>query len=545
LLLLLLGGASSAQAGTYVVHACRMPDGSSAGVSGWVQTVYAPSIDERGQTCGQGGSIFLNMYTRAHAAEDYGHLSFTAPADTLIDAYVIWRSVLLGDTYNYRYWEIRQGGALSDCGHDDSKCNERDRCHTGEGCLTRGVDGDPLASDNKVTTWQLHGLSGLVLSVTCGASGGCPANPPGAILRMYRADVRLSDDAPPSVTGTPSGSLAAGGTVSGTLQARLDATDRGGGLQAAMVEVDGQVVARSAMRDGACQAPYQRPVPCPLSSSATLSFDTRSVSDGPHAVRLLVSDVAGNVTAWPSSGPVSIRVANRAGDGANASGGLETAGSNGPCQAATGKLRQRVVAQAATRAGRRGRRALTVAFRRSAYVSGRITEPGGSPVAGARICVLLRTDRAGASERAVGTVQSDGDGRFAFTLPAGPSRRVRLRYRTDAGTTSATVRVLVPLPVSLRIRPTHVRAGGKIRFEGRLQATGRRGVPVELQVRDGRRWRTFDSVTTRRHGTYAYTYVFSRRPGLRRFAFRALVRRQSSLAYSTGRSTVRRVTVRG
>ena len=66
-----------------------------------------------------------------------------------------------------------------------------------------------------------------------------------------------------------------------------------------------------------CQEPYTKVVPCSLSVEPTMVVDTRELANGPHSVRVTVTDVAGNVT---QSDPYTV-VARNGGqpNGANAS----------------------------------------------------------------------------------------------------------------------------------------------------------------------------------------------------------------------------------
>ena len=48
-------------------------------------------------------------------------------------------------------------------------------------------------------------------------------------------------------------------------------------------------------------------MPCPANASGTLSFNTAQIPDGPHHLRLLVTDPAGNVAA---SDPIRIKTSN-------------------------------------------------------------------------------------------------------------------------------------------------------------------------------------------------------------------------------------------
>ena len=143
------------------------------------------------------------------------------------------------------------------------------------------------------------------------------------------------------------------------------------------------------------------------------------------------------------------------------------------------------------------------------------------------------------------------DGGFVYRVPPGASRQVRIAYRAYSRDTTFAAQRLFSLRTRAGVRltatPSRVRNGGRVTFRGRLRGgpKPRAGVIVVLQARaPGGRFRTFQTVrTTRRGGRFSTRYRFSRTTRTTAFRFRALVRRQTGYAYSTGSSPVRRVTV--
>ena len=118
----------------------------------------------------------------------------------------------------------------------------------------------------------------------CAATNGEPV-----WFRMYRAAVALQDDNDPVFSSPPAGSLLGGGPLAGAHGVSFAATDVGGGLQEAVIEVDGQRAAahqprlRPAVHRGRARASSRprgrsRSTPPPL-------------ADGAHSVRVLVTDV--------------------------------------------------------------------------------------------------------------------------------------------------------------------------------------------------------------------------------------------------------------
>jgi hypothetical protein len=114
-------------------------------------------------------------------------------------------------------------------------------------------------------------------------------------------------------------------------------------------------------------------------------------------------------------------------------------------------------------------------------------------------------------------VRTGDDGRFAFTVPPGPSRELSLTYRAladaAAPAASAAVRLEVTPSIGLSIRPVRVRNGQTIVYRGRVFGgyIPSAGLPLNVEYRDGRRWRTFDQTRAgARDGRFVYRYTFRR-----------------------------------
>jgi hypothetical protein len=178
-----------------------------------------------------------------------------------------------------------------------------------------------------------------------------------------------------------------------------------------------------------------------------------------------------------------------------------------------------------------------------------LTTLDGRPIGGAALQVFTREVRSGAEWKVAPAVTTGADGRLVLTLPAGPSRRVRLEYRTNVGDAAPAVTRQVQLDVragvKLKIRPRRVRAGHSIRLTGRLLArpTTRLGKIVTLQARERGHWRDFKSARTGKRGRFSTRYRFS--SGARgTFPIRAIARADAAYPYATGRSRAVRVRVR-
>lgn len=178
-------------------------------------------------------------------------------------------------------------------------------------------------------------------------------------------------------------------------------------------------------------------------------------------------------------------------------------------------------------------------------VTGRLVDPGGRPIADARVNLVARV---GAGRwKAGGVVRTGADGRFSRTLAAGPSRQLRATYfpfadsRSFRGSNVVAIESLAPL--TIRADRSRVAGGGTVALAGRAGGARipRGGLLVALQGHQaGFGWRTFRTVRTNAAGSWKAGYRFRSRAG--RFAFRAVVPRQSGYPFAA--STSAAVTVR-
>ena len=160
-----------------------------------------------------------------------------------------------------------------------------------------------------------------------------------------------------------------------------------------------------------------------------------------------------------------------------------------------------------------------------------------------------QTRRLGARPQAARQVRTGADGRFRVMIPKGPSRIVRLAYRTRLGdakpASTAVVRIRVRAAVRLQLRPSVVFAGRSVRVRGRvLGGPFPHGTLAELQALDGREWRTFKTLAVGRRGRFGYRYRFRHTSGPARFLWRVRVRAQAGLPYAASSSRPRWVLVR-
>jgi hypothetical protein len=176
-------------------------------------------------------------------------------------------------------------------------------------------------------------------------------------------------------------------------------------------------------------------------------------------------------------------------------------------------------------------------------VAGRLVGAKGAPVAGARVCVLARVAMPGARWRRIGSRLTGGDGRFTYPVPTGPSRALRLVYRADAVQRERRLRLRVRAVPKLRVHPRRTHNGGRVSFRGRTPGPAGGGRVVALQAEVEGRWRTFESVRTRRRGRFVARYRFRETTEPTTYRFRALVRHQAGYPYARGTSRITTVAV--
>jgi hypothetical protein len=510
----LLLWAAPAQAGTYDVYACRLPDGSVAPAGGWSTGGLLNGADVR---TAAGCPLTVSVAPSAQAQRPITiGWRFDAVDDTTIAAYDVARRVVVSTdgtgAFNYE-------GFLDAI--DYGRARQIDHCWSAEGCqgLTAA---QPLAKSGLAAR-------SLILFTDCSSGHGECHAPMSASITIDRARMTLNDALDPVFVTPPTGSLFDTGTpLTGVRSVSYSAADRGGGLYRAALEVDGSVVTGQPVDEngGACVAPFTQPLPCKLAAASSLSWDTGAVANGRHRLRLLVYDVTGTNVA--ASAPVEVVTAN------------------GPGQCATTASAGSV----AVRFGSKRGRSITLSYGRARTIRGTVSDAAGAPVPGASVVVLSRVRRTGAVVRAGRTpLVAGAEGRFVYRIPKGPSRLLRFGWHASSAsallTCSAALHVNVRAPVGLTISPRVVAPRGRIRLTGRLRGgyVPARGRVLDLQAYERGSWRPFETVRTSGKGRFSAAYRFT--SGARgTFRIRVRVRPSSDYPFTLGYSRVVRVRVR-
>jgi hypothetical protein len=528
--------AATASAGTYVVVSCKDRAGTPAPISdaagGW-QASYTTnalgltwtnrcSDPTRGFEASIDGS-------RARATGSRVWWQFLAPAATrIIGADVLY----LGYA---RPYDGRNQGVIAVAAPSVGNL----AAHFGAGT----VSGRWAAARNLNDPWI------YVMAECSGASWDpdCPAGIEHATIEVLRSEIALSDETPPSA-GPVTGSAVASATWTGTQVFAFGATDDGGGVYQAFLDVDGSNVLTRTIDTfgGRCvdttagQRVFRYPRPCPSSTDAVVAVDANSLPVGDHDVTLRISDAAGNLRTVYSARKAVVAPAKPVGPGSTPA---ERGPANGENPADDARL--------TVRWDTTKRQTLTSPYGRRNVIRGRLTTAAGAGIRNARIELLTSVDGSTGAPIDKGGARTRRDGRFTLILPANvSSRTLLLRYRSHANDTvsvaEGTLRLKVRAGVQLSVAPHTAARGRTVRLSGRLIGgpLPETGKVVELQARSpGEKWITFRTIRASRRGTFATRYRF-RQGGPALYLMRARVRETGDYPYATGVSRATRVRVR-
>jgi hypothetical protein len=279
-------------------------------------------------------------------------------------------------------------------------------------------------------------------------------------------------------------------------------------------------------------------------------LDDLQLPPGRYRLRAVVSDVAGNEAAigsWANGSSAVLGMPLRIAAGITVSRDVKKA--KRCVQATKGAQRGKAQKRGRAKCGRKpAKPSLELAHGKRAPSTGRVTTAQGAPIANAPV-VVEGQPRSGGPFARLGTAASDAQGRFRFTIPAGPSRTVRYRYEGTNTVKPAQAQLVTKVRAAARLKVNRLRLrnGQSVRFTGRLlgKPIPAAGKLVALQAKVGRGWRTFATPRANAKGIFKHRYRFTETTGLRRYAFRAVVTREAAYSYEAGLSRTVRVTVRG
>jgi hypothetical protein len=284
--------------------------------------------------------------------------------------------------------------------------------------------------------------------------------------------------------------------------------------------------------------------------TATLTARLPDLRAGVYLFRAVAADVAGN------TGSAQLRVAGSPAElrrqAAEAQGekGSDPRG-GGP--AARRHATHLTVHLVASGGGRPGARPLLVDYGTAVEVRGRLTDAGGSGVAGRPVAVVVRAAAGIGPGPERRRVLTDPGGRFALRLPPGTSRRVTVAFHGGGGFAPARRRSLtlrVRAGLSLTADPTELRTGESLRLRGRVrlgpaQVSGRgKLVAIQYLERATKRWRPALVVRTDNKGRFDTSYRFRYVTGVARIRLLATAPAEGGWPFARGSSSPVTVTVR-
>ncbi len=426
-----------------------------------------------------------------------------------------------------------------------------DACNFQGGCSGHGVIGQPFSPENFLPVSEAGDL--LAISASCGIgqdeecqkTTGGPSGYAAAIY-LYAADITLEQEAGPTATSV-AGSLATASSVAGSADVAFDATDQGSGVYQAVFEVDGSVVKTTTLDEngGRCAsagtAPDGRPAflepqPCLPAVSVDVPFDTTSLSNGEHQLVVTVTDPAGNsAVVLDKTIDVANKITPEGGTRARVQG--QPNGTNASVQAdlTAGWLGSK-------------RALISGPYGKAHTITGRLTAPGGVPIAGAQLECDATAAYAGARAAPFACPKTDPAGRFALKIKGGASSRtIELAYKAHLGepvpVATRTLGLAVRAGIRLRVAPHTTSVGKTIHFTGTVLGGPRPkgGKPVVLEAKSpGGSWIEFDVVRATAKGRFkdAYTFKF---PGPVSYTFRAVCEAEADFPYATGDSDLVKV----
>lgn len=278
-----LAAPGGAEAASYEVHTCRLPDQVVAGTDGWIGGNYGPGTSFT-NGCSTGGALTAQFDSAVvHNQGNYAGMTFFAPDDTVIVHATLDRDVAAGPDRNF-------GNPVAELTSGDQVLES---CMARSGCTSRtGTASFDVAEGTRVRAM-----------ISClGGGADCPAGDTHYTIR--RAAFTLRDTFVPTLA-TPTGSLMSADTLDAVRSLSFSAEDRGGGVYRARLVVDGEARAPQVVdaNGGTCAAPFTTRVPCALKASGTVELDTRALGDGAHQVALDVRDATDDNRAlhgpWP------------------------------------------------------------------------------------------------------------------------------------------------------------------------------------------------------------------------------------------------------
>jgi hypothetical protein len=545
-----------AAAGTFTALSCHDAAAEAVGTRGWSVGSATGEYITYGASCaGAGrGSFGLTMGpdpTGEYFNGDGNTITYTVPAGMAILNYSL-SLYAFGGPCVVQDSQCANGFGDVFVDHTGQSDPNYDYRNLGYGAATTTVRGSELSGVDDVSV-GVGCDPGQDLSYPCSGQ----ANPEAQAL-VSGGSFTLLDATVPSVSNV-TGSLVAGGVLTGTDTISFTGADSGGGVYSASVLVDGRPLVSEVpgTNDGLCVnlAPpgsaamaFASPQPCPTVENISIPVDTTQLSPGQHQLQVSIEDAAGEeATAYNGTITVS---------GSTAAGSSAGSGDPGPCSpaalrgAASGtsaldqaKLTAGWIGGGTRKAGRGASKAtLTSRYGTREQITGRLTGAGGAGVADAAVDVCETPAGQGAQTVLLARTSTGTSGQWSLTLPrdvsSGALRFVYLSPQDGVVPLATAILTLrVHAGIALRITPRITSVGRRIVFSGTLHGTPipPGGKQLVLEASSGGEWIEFRTITTNAKGHYKAGYRF-KFPGPISYEFRVLCPHEADFPFLKGTS---------
>jgi hypothetical protein len=486
-----LASSASAQAGTYTIGDC--PDSfTRSGVAGpW--RFFGPAGTDNEASCeNEAAALWFAMPELPTSP-----VGFAATTEgsrlTIVNARLWWRAF---------------GGP-----GDSTEATMEATDAAGEDLAISSWNGGGILVDEESSPEELSfskedEAANISVSEHCELAGQCPLAFEESFtvgIQFFGAELTLLDEVPPTVaiTGIERES---GAAVSGPIQAKFTAADPNAGVENAELLLDGSpIVTRS--YSSSCS--FTQLLACPATATDTLEFAGTSVAEGTHQLAVRVTNAAGDTSITPAQTIVTSHTPHVP---------------NGtPCPTPAFTL------SVDHRTGQ-----VTVPLGKGADIDGRLA-CGSAPVAAASIGLAISQTAGSAAPRTI-ALQTTTTGSFHYHVPPGPSRKLTFSYvaysNQAAPSAQSSVRINVRPRLRLLINPRRTHNGGTITWCATVRGGPypKRAMPLNLQVKVGRRWKTFEQPVVSQ-GTLEYRYTFERTRQPTTYTFRVALPAGGDVGY--------------
>lgn len=292
---------TSASAGTFTALTCHDLAGNGIGTRGWsVGEAHGQYITFGASCAGDGtGSFGLTMGpnpTSDYFNGDGNTMTYSVPAGLTILKYSL-AFYAFGGPCSVQSGQCADGFGDVFVNHTGQSDPNYDYRNLGYGAATTTVSASGLSGVNYVTV-------GVGCDPGQDLSHSCPGSAdPEAQALVSGGAFTILDATVLSVTNV-SGSLLAGGALSGTDTISFTASDSGGGIYSATILIDGRSVMQEVpdTNGGLCVnlAPSSQTMafaaaqPCRSSENISIPLDTTQFAAGQHHLQVIVKDAAGD-----------------------------------------------------------------------------------------------------------------------------------------------------------------------------------------------------------------------------------------------------------